>query len=274
MKKVLNSCRYLAIILICLLCLTPFLILLILSLNTPQRNFYEGHMLIPDFYFANFAMGWEKSNIGRAMVNSGIITLEAVLLIVLLGSMAGFAIARFPIKMNKGIFSVLLCCMMVPGIINTVPLYTLMIKINAVNTLWGMACVCATTALPQAVFVFTGFIKALPKEVEEAAVIDGCSWTRVFWNIDFPLLKPSISAVVILNAFGIWNNYSQAVFFLQDSRKHNVPQALSVYFQQFAGAKWNLMAATAVIAVIPVVAAFLLFQKNLMHGLTDGALKG
>ena len=255
MKKILNSCRYLAIILICLLCLTPFLILLILSLNTPQRNFYEGHMLIPDFYFANFAMGWEKSNIGRAMVNSGIIT-------------------RFPIKMNKGIFSVLLCCMMVPGIINTVPLYTLMIKINAVNTLWGMACVCATTALPQAVFVFTGFIKALPKEVEEAAVIDGCSWTRVFWNIDFPLLKPSISAVVILNAFGIWNNYSQAVFFLQDSRKHNVPQALSVYFQQFAGAKWNLMAATEVIAVIPVVAAFLLFQKNLMHGLTDGALKG
>ena len=110
--------------------------------------------------------------------------------------------------------------------------------------------------------------------VEVAAVIDGCSWTRVFWNIDFPLLKPSISAVVILNAFGIWNNYSQAVFFLQDSRKHNVPQALSVYFQQFAGAKWNLMAATAVIAVIPVVAAFLLFQKNLMRGLTDGALKG
>lgn len=107
MKKIMNSCRYLAIILICLLCLTPFLILLILSLNTPQRNFYEGHMLIPDFYFANFAMGWEKSNIGRAMVNSGIITLEAVLLIVLLGSMAGFAIARFPIKMNKGIFR---CC--------------------------------------------------------------------------------------------------------------------------------------------------------------------
>lgn len=137
-----------------------------------------------------------------------------------------------------------------------------------------MACVCATLALPQAVFVFTGFIKALPKEVEEAAIIDGCSWTKTFWRIDFPLLKPSISAVIILNAFGIWNNYSQAVFFLQDSRKHNVPQALSVYFQQFAGAKWNLMAATAVIAIVPVIAAFLLFQKNLIKGLTDGALKG
>ena len=156
MKKFRNLCRYTAVLLICLLCLTPFLILLILSLNTPQRNFYEGNMLLPDFYFANFAVGWEKSNIGNAMVNSGIITVGSILLIVFLGAMAGFAIARFPIKMNRIFFSILLCCMMVPGIINTVPLYTLMIKLHAVNTLWGMACVCATLALPQAVFVFTG----------------------------------------------------------------------------------------------------------------------
>ncbi len=83
-----------------------------------------------------------------------------------------------------------------------------------------------------------------------------------------------MAAVVIINGFGIWNNYAQAVFFLQERSKHNIPQALSVYFQQFAGAKWHLMAATAVIAVIPVVGAFLVFQKSLMKGLTDGALKG
>ena len=105
-------------------------------------------------------------------------------------------------------------------------------------------------------------------------MIDGCSLWGAFWRVLFPLLKPSISAVVILNGFGIWNNYSQAVFFLQSSVKHNVPQALSVYFQQFAGAKWNLMAATAVIAVIPVVIIFLIFQKSLMKGLTEGAIKG
>ena len=163
---------------------------------------------------------------------------------------------------------------MIPGIINTVHLYTLMIDIKAINTLWGMALVCATLALPQSVFVFHGFIKSLPRELEESAIIDGCTWFKAFWRIIFPLLKPSVSAIVILNGFGIWNNYSQAVFFLQDSQKHNVPQALSVYFQQFAGAKWNLMAATAVIAIVPVIIAFLLFQKNLIKGLTDGALKG
>ena len=165
-------------------------------------------------------------------------------------------------------------CMMIPGIINTVPLYTLMIRIKAVNTLWGMALVCATLALPQAVFVFSGFIQSIPKELEEAAIIDGCSYFTAFWRVVFPLLKPSVAAVVILNGFGIWNNYSQAVFFLQSSEKHNVPQALSVYFQQFAGAQWNLMAATAVIAIIPVVAVFLVFQKRIMSGLTEGAIKG
>lgn len=274
MKKAVTSLRYLLVAAISIVCLIPFVILLILALNTPQRNFYDGNMFLPDFYFGNFAAGWNQSHIGRAMINSGVITILSILLIVALGAMAGYAIARFSSRLNKTIYATLLCCMMVPGIINTVPLYSLMIRIHAVNTLWGMACVCATLAIPQAVFVFTGFIKALPREIEEAAIIDGCTYFQVFGKIIFPLLKPSVSAVVILNGFGIWNNYAQAVFFLQDSATHNVPQALSVYFQQFAGAKWNLLAATAVIAIIPVVIVFLLFQKSLMRGLTDGALKG
>ncbi len=274
MKKILVALRYVVIVLISMLCLAPFGILLILSLNTPQRNFYEGNMFIPDFYFQNFADGWKQSQIGHAMLNSGIITAGALVLIVILGAMAGYAVARCGNKFNRMVYLIFLCCMMVPGIINTVPLYGLMIKLHAVNTLWGMACVCATLAIPQAVFVFTGFIKALPKELEEAAVIDGCSNVQVFFRIILPLLKPSVSAVVILNGFGIWNNYAQAAFFLQERAKHNVPQALSIYFQQFAGAKWNIMASTAVIAIVPVVIAFLLFQKNLMRGLTDGALKG
>ena len=274
MKRVFSSLRYLSIGFICILCLIPFFVLLILSLNTPKRVFYEGNIFIPDFYFNNYIEGWFKSNIGTAMINSAIITVLSISIIILFGAMAAYTIARFNYKFNKIIFGILISCMMIPGIINTVPLYSLMIDLHAINTLWGMALVCATIALPQSVFVFQGFIKSLPREIEESAIIDGCTWFSSFWRIIFPLLKPSISAIVILNGFGIWNNYSQAVFFLQDSSKHNVPQALSVYFQQFAGAKWNLMAATAVIAIVPVVAAFLLFQKNLMKGLTEGALKG
>lgn len=274
MKTVFKILRYLCIGFICCLCLIPFAVLIILSLNTPQRVFYEGNMFIPDFYFFNYVEGWIKSNIGRAMINSGMITLMALILIVILGSMAAYTIARFKYRFNKVIFGVLICCMMIPGIINTVPLYSLMIDLHAINTLWGMALICATLALPQSVFVFHGYIKSLPRDMEESAIIDGCSWFLAFWKIVFPLLKPAASAIIILNGFGIWNNYSQSVFFLQDSKKHNIPQALSVYFQQFAGAHWNLMAATAVIAIVPVIIVFLLFQKNLMGGLTDGAIKG
>lgn len=274
MKSVLKICKGFLILLICAVCLVPFYILLILSLNTPQRIFYHGNMFVPDFYFKNYLDAWNKSHIGTAIINSAVITVGALAVILIFGAMAAYTIARFNYKFNRFVFWLFMSCMMIPGIINTVPLYTLMIRLNAINTLWGMSLVCATIALPSAVFILTGFIKSLPREIEEAAIIDGCSWFTAFWKITFPLLKPSVAAVIILNGFGIWNNYAQAVFFLQDSKKHNIPQALSVYFQQFAGAHWNLMAATAVIAVIPVIFAFLVFQKSLMKGLTDGALKG
>jgi len=90
----------------------------------------------------------------------------------------------------------------------------------------------------------------------------------------FPVIKPATASFVILNGFGIWNNYAQATFFLQSRSKQNIPQALSVFFQQFGGGKWHLMATTATIAIIPVVIIFLIFQKQFIKGLADGAVKG
>ncbi len=274
MKTAARIFKYIAITLICLMCLVPFYILLVLSLNTPGKDIYEGNMFLPDFRVVNYIDAWNKSQIGTAIINSAIITALSLLIIVVLGGMAGYAIARFANRFNRTVFAVFLSCMMIPGIINTVPLYTLMRRLNAIDTLWGMSLVCATLALPSAIFIFTGFIRSMPRQVEESAIIDGCSWFTAFFRITMPLLKPAAAAVIILNGFGIWNNYAQAVFFLQERKKQNIPQALSVFFQQFAGAKWNLMAATAVIALIPVIAAFLVFQKQLMKGLMDGAIKG
>jgi raffinose/stachyose/melibiose transport system permease protein len=266
--------RIIAIVLICFLCIIPFYVLLVLSLNSPQRTFYEGSVFVPDFYFQNYIDAWVKSQIGTAIVNSAVITAGTLLLTIFVGGMAGYAIARYSTRFNKTGFAVIIGCMMIPGIINTVPLYTLMKDIDAINKLWGMILVCSTLALPSAIFIFTMFIRALPKELDEAAAIDGCTGFKTFWKVIFPVIKPATAAFVILNGFGIWNNYAQAVFFLQSRAKQNIPQALSVFFQQFAGAKWHLMAATAVIAIIPVIIVFLIFQRQFMKGLTDGALKG
>jgi len=231
-------------------------------------------MFLPNFHFNNYIEGYRKSNIGRAMINSAVITGGSLLLSISVGGMAGYSISRRLSKFNYILFSILIGCMMIPGIINTVPLYTLMRKIHGVDTLWGMVFVTSTLSLPTGVFIYTTFIKALPKELNEAAEIDGCTGISAFWKIIFPLLKPATAAFVILNGFGIWNNYAQAVFFLQSNKKHNVPQALSVFFQQFAGAKWHLVSATATIAILPVIIIFLIFQKQFMEGLSEGAVKG
>ena len=136
-----------------------------------------------------------------------------------------------------------------------------------------MALVLAANALPFSVFLYTNFIRSMPKEIEESAIVDGCTWFSAFWRITFPLLKPVTAAVVIVNGLGIWNNYAQAVFFLQKPAVRTVPLAVSMFFQQY-GARWNLMAAAAAIGAAPAVAAFILFQRQFIKGLAAGALKG
>ena len=274
MKYAVKALKIAAILLICLLCIIPFYILLVLALNSPRRIFYEGNIFVPDFYWQNFIDAWHKSKIGTAMLNSAIITAGTLGLTIVTGGLAGYAIARYNTRYNKLVFGLLISCMMIPGIINTVPLYTLMRKLHAVNTLWGMILVCSTLAMPSAVFIYTTFIRARPRELDEAARIDGCTGFSAFWRVIFPVIRPATASFIILNGFGIWNNYAQAVFFLQSRSKQNVPQALSVFFQQFAGAKWYLMASTAAIAIVPVVIIFLIFQKQFMKGLTEGAVKG
>lgn len=272
-KKSTKIIRAICVIIICFACLIPFYILIVLALNSPDRVFYEGNLFVPDFYFGNFKQAAEMSHIGRAMFNSALITAGTLVLTIVTGGMAGYAMARFDTKYNKTAFAIVIGCMMIPGIINTVPLYSLMRKINAVNTLWGMILVCSALAMPSAIFIYTTFIRALPKSLDEAAALDGSSPFHTFWYIIFPIIRPATASFIILNGFGIWNNYAQAVFFLQSGSKHNIPQALSVFFQQFAGAKWHLMAAAAVIAIIPVIVVFLIFQKQFIKGLTEGAVK-
>ncbi|MEK3883354.1 carbohydrate ABC transporter permease [Paenibacillus sp. PL2-23] len=256
-----------------LLSLIPFYVLLYLSMNAPSANVFGGVLLVPDFHFGNFSDAWEGSKLGRSMINSLIITIGAVALIVVVASSAGYSIARFRSKGNAAIFNTLLACLMIPAIIITVPLYSLMKTIGGINTHWAMILLTAANALPLSVFLYASFIRSLPKEVEESAVIDGCTYFTAFWRVTFHFLRPVTSAVVILTGLGIWNNYGQAVFFLQSQEMRTVPLAVSMFFQTY-GAKWNMMAAAALIGLAPAVLAFLAFQRYFIKGITAGALKG
>ncbi|HEX7057139.1 MAG TPA: carbohydrate ABC transporter permease [Bacilli bacterium] len=268
-----TALKYAAAVAISLLSLIPFYVLLFLSLNAPSFNFFEESLFMPDFYFHNYAEAWVSSHIGRAIGNSLIITVGSVALNVLLASSAGYAIARFRNRLHRAIFTVFLLSMMIPAIIITVPLYTLMRSIGGINTLWAMILLMASTVMPFSVFLYTSFIRAIPKEIEESAIIDGCTHFTAFFRVTFFFLAPVTSAVVILTGLQIWNNYGQAIFFLQSQSVQTIPLAISMFFQQY-GAKWNLMGAAAVIGVLPPIVAFLAFQRYFIKGIMAGALKG
>ncbi len=264
--------RGLFVVLVSLAAIIPFYALLLIALKNPEGGL-SFIRLLPDFHLINFSMAWKKANMGRSFLNSILITFGSVALLVFLAGMAGFSIGRVRSKMNRTIMMIFLRCMMIPGIINTVPLYTLLIKLRGINTYWAMITVLAVNAIPFAVFLYSGFIKAMPVEMEESAVIDGCSLFDAFWRITFPLLKPVTASVVILQGLGMWNNFAQAVFFLQSRKMRTIPLAISMFFQQY-GADWPLMAAAAVLGLLPAVTAFLIFQRFFIQGITTGAVKG
>lgn len=257
---------------ISLLALAPFYVLLIFALSRP--DFLSGRTVLrPQFYLGNITQAWYSSGMGISIVNSLVITGGALALTVALAGMAGYAIARFANRFHQLVFGTFMFCMMIPPIINTVPLYTLMRAIGGINTRWAMILVCTANALPFSVFLYTSFIRTMPQELEEAAIIDGCSWFSAFWRVTLPIMKPATAAVIIINGLGIWNNYAQAVFFLQNKDVRTIPLAISMFFQQY-GAKWHLMAAAALVGMAPVVTAFLFFQKYFIKGIASGALKG
>lgn len=273
MKIIGKIIKSIIIIFISILSIIPFYVLLVLALNPASKNFSGSLDLLPQLYFNNFFDAWNKSKIGLSIFNSLVITIGAVVVIVLFASSAGYTIARFKNKFNTTVFNLLLICMMIPGIINTVPLYSLMHKIGGIDTYWAMILVCSTNALPFSVFLYTNFIKTISTEIEEAAIIDGCTKFTAFWRITFPLLKPVTSAVVIISGLGVWNNYAQATFFLQSQSMRTIPLAISMFFQQY-GAKWNIMAASAVIGVAPAILTFIIFQRYFIKGITAGSVKG
>ncbi len=255
------------------LSISPFYVLLILATTPSSVSFMDQLVLLPGLYFDNFKEAWNMSKIGISIINSLIITIGSVIIVVIFGSMAGYAVARVKNKVNQIIFMIMLGCMMIPGIINTVPLYTLMININGINTHWAMILILATNVLPFSTFLYSGFIKGLPQNLEEAAIIDGTTRIGAYFRVIFPLLKPVTSSIIIINGLSIWNNYSQAVFFLQKQSMRTIPLAISMFFQQY-GAKWNVMAAAEMIGLAPAVITFIIFQKYFIKGITAGAIKG
>ena len=223
--------------------------------------------------FNNIVETIEKMNFFNALKNTGAITLGGLLLVVAFGSIAGFAIARINKRGFKIYYGALIALMVVPFIGVLISLIRLTVSLNLYSTIWAGILIQAAWNLPFAVFLYTGFIRALPKELEEAAYVDGCSMFRVYFNIFLPLLAPVTATCLIRSGIGIWNDYLLSLTVLNDSYTPTLMVAVQSFFSD-RNSEYGLAFAGILLASLPIMIMFIFLQKYFIKGLAAGAVKG
>lgn len=219
----------------------------------------------------NYMKVFKSANILRAFINSLIISISSVSLIIVCSSMAGFVIQRRKDRWIQVLFNIILVGMIIPA--NLVNTYFLCKALHLTTSLMGIIVVLATLNVPVSTFIYVGFYKSIPREIDEAAIVDGCGTLRLFFNIIFPLLKPATATVIIINFIAVWNDFTASIFFLNSPKK--VSMVLTQYL--FMGAKaseWNLVFADVVLCSLPMLIIFFIFQRHIISGMVAGSVKG
>ena len=223
--------------------------------------------------FSNFVTVFESGNFKIYVFNSFVVTLFAEIIIVIFGLLAGYALAKFKFKLNKFIYLIFLSGLLIPAKLALVPLFIQLKNMNLLDSRLGLILVYSAGALPAAVFIFTGFIKTLPSDLDNAARIDGASEIQIFMKIMVPLIMPVTSIVGIYTAIPIWNDLLLPLVFIRDTSKMTIMQGLTVFFGEHAN-DWGALFAGLTLAALPLVFLYMILSKQFIRGLTNGAVKG
>ena len=276
MKKTKRNLRLteIGMIIVAVIWFIPIYYLIVTTLKNPQEA-TEGPLAFPRVLrMVNYAEAWVKMEYPRAFANTFIITASAVLLIVIFGSMAGYALARTKSRLGNRVFLLFLAGLIVPFQMNIVSLYKIVKSFGLMNTLFAVILVDAAINTPQAIFLFKEFIEStIPKELEEAAAIDGCSVVKRFVVIVLPLLKPVISTVVIIVTLNVWNEFMTPLLFLQSRENGVILQEVTRNIGQFA-TDWTALFPMLMLGVAPLMIFYIFMQKYIIAGVAAGAVKG
>jgi len=253
----------------------PMVWLLSASLKTSRELFEKPWELPAVPQWQNFAKAWTEAGIGRCFVNSVFVTTVSMFFILLIGSMAAYALARFVFRGRGFIHSAFVSGMMFPVFLGIVPLFMLLRNLGMWNSYTGLITAYVAYSLSFTIFVLTGFFKQLPGELAEAGLIDGCGHFTVFWRVMMPLAKPGLIAAGIFNFFGIWNEYPLALVIISSNELRTLPLGIAnLLMQQHYETDWGALFAGLVLVMLPTLIVYLFFQRQITEGLTAGALKG
>jgi raffinose/stachyose/melibiose transport system permease protein len=251
--------RELALIVAAVLVLFPLYVLLALSLKTPAAISRASIAPPRHIDVDNYRTAWHAATLGGALVNSAAITAASLLALVLLGSLAAFHLARAGTRASYRLYLLFLLGMTLPFQLAMIPLFTLVRSAGLLGGYAGVIGFSTGMQLPFTVFLYTGFLRAQPREYGDAALVDGASQLQTFIHVIFPLLRPVTATVIALNAVVIWNDFLTPLLYLGGSANETVPVVVFRFVGQY-NARWGPIFAAVVLATIPLLAGFALLR--------------
>ncbi|HTI22187.1 MAG TPA: carbohydrate ABC transporter permease [Kutzneria sp.] len=258
---------------ISLLWLLPIILVLVTSIRSFDDVAANGVGSLPhSFTLANFGQAWVDGGEFQAMVNSLIVTIPAVIITLALGAISAFALSRYDLPLRRTVLLVMLAGNLLPPQILLVPVSKMAELLGIYDTLGALIGVQIGFGLGFYTFVLYGFMRAIPSEIQQAAVIDGASPMQVFWRIILPLTRPALASLAALAFTWVFNDLLWSITVIRTDSKFPITSALLGLQGQYVS-QWNVIAAGSVIAAIPTVAVFLRFQRHFVAGLALGAVK-
>lgn len=271
-ERVANNFIFAGLVAFCLLLFAPTIWMFYSSFKTNTEIFMDAWSLPKAINFQGFVDGWTDANMGRTLLNSLIVVGISISLILVLSLPASFGFARLRFRGSEILFLIFLSGLMVPVQSTIIPLYALFYKWKWLNTYQSVILPYTAHGLPFSIFLLRAYFYTLPRELEDAARIDGCSTFGVFYRIFLPLIKPGIATVVIFVTIILFNELLMGMLFLTSDELKTLPVMLySFYGKHFSN--YQMIFCTLTMIIFPLIAVFFVFQRQFVKGLTAGALK-
>jgi raffinose/stachyose/melibiose transport system permease protein len=272
LQRILRAGRHLLLYALLALYLSPFFFVLINSFKS-RRDIVSNPFAFPEVWsLQNFINAFQRMGFIPAFVNSLVITVFSVLVIAVFSAMTAYLFVRTDWRFNKFMFFAMVAAMLIPFQAVMIPLVQIYGGLNLLNSLWILIYMYLGFGTSFAVFLYHGFIKGIPLELEEAAMIDGCSRFQVFFKIVFPLLKSTTLTLIILNVLWIWNDFLLPSLVLISPANRTLPLT-TFYFHGTYTSDYGLLMAALMLTILPVIIFYALMQKHILKGVMEGAIK-
>lgn len=271
--RLLLALRYLFLVACAVVMVYPFAYMVSTSLKSRTYVLSDPTRLWPDEpTLDNYRQVLTAEHFPRYALNSAMVSVVSTVVIVLLSSMMAYAFSRLRFPGRRILFALIVVGLTIPTMMLIIPQFLLARDLHLLNSLPGLVPFYVGTALAFNTFLLSGFFEQIPRELDEAMMIDGAGAWRRYWNLAMPLAKPALGTVIIFSFLGTWDEYAWAVTVLNDTDKRTLPIAIAL-FQGQHSTSWGLVFAASIIALVPVIAIYLTFQRYFVAGLTTGAVK-